>query len=87
MHVMTFFVTVITGHIIAAFAEISEDFNLSEAWMDTVDNRKKLLPAICGKLTEKYLRSFSFNEIYVPSEDKKLEYAILIISFTVKTKW
>ena len=28
---------------------------------------------------EKYLR-FSFNEIYVPSEDKKLEYAIQIIS-------
>ena len=74
-----FLVTVKTGHIIAAFAEISEDFNLSEAWMDTVDNRKKLLSEICGKLMEKYLR-FSFNEIYVPSEDKKLEYAIQIIS-------
>ena len=47
--------------------------------MDTVDNRKKLLSEICGKLMEKYLR-FSFNEIYVPSEDKKLEYAIQIIS-------
>ena len=57
-----FLVTVITGHIIAAFAEISEDFNLSEAWMDTVDNRKKLLSEICGKLMENYLR-FSFNEI------------------------
>ena len=64
-----FLVTVITGHIIAAFAEISEDFNLSEAWMDTVDNRKKLASEICGKLMEKYLR-FSFNEIYVPSEGK-----------------
>ena len=74
-----FLATVITGHIISAFAEISEDFNLSEAWMNTVDNRKKLLSEICDKLMEKYLR-FSFNDIYVPSEDKKLEYAIQIIS-------
>ena len=74
-----FFVTTVVGHIVAAYAELSGDFDLTEIWMNSDEDREKTLSGICNNIMEKYLK-FSHNMPRMSSDDKKLEYAIQIIS-------
>ena len=76
-----FFITVISGHVIAAFSDLNlstTNFNPSTAWMNTDEERKKILLDVSKKI-EKYV-NFSFYDFPKPSEDKKRGYAIEILS-------
>ena len=75
-----FFVTVITGHVVAAALEVMKDMpGLGMEWMNTAEEREACLEEVCGRIINKFV-DFTFHKLPTECEDQVFRYAVEIMS-------